>query len=357
MTLKLVLIAFMPFVVLSSKEVDFFVSIQRDVNEVISTQMLSDPKKVCYPDIGCFDLDGPMKHTKILPESPEKIETKFFAYTTQSPTTPQEVDAHNAKSLEHINPTKPVVIIAHGFGNNGTTPQLISVKDSLLKFGKIETVVMIDWSKGAAQPWYVEAATNTQVVGRQVAFLIETIRKTHGLDPKNVHLIGFSLGAQVSGFAGKYSQSAYKWKFGRISALDAAAPLFEDYPGSYLTHDDAEFVDAIHTSAGHIIVTGEVGFIEPIGHIDFFPHNGTHQPRCVGHITQLSCNHYSSVFYYEASLSGTKCQFTAYKCPNWDQFTKHQCDAGGDSRMGFYSITKPGRGVHYITVTKDYPFC
>ena len=60
----------------------------------------------------------------------------------------------------------------------------------------------------------------------------------------------------------------------------SVAPLFESYPGSYLTHKDATFVDAIHTSAGNNILTGKIGFTQPFRHIDFYPNEGTRQPRC-----------------------------------------------------------------------------
>ncbi|CAG2183694.1 unnamed protein product, partial [Oppiella nova] len=161
----------------------------------------------------------------------------------------------------------------------------------------------------------------------------------------------------VSGFAGKFSQTQYKWKFGRISALDSAAPLFEGYPGAYLDQNDGIYVDAIHSSAGHLIITGEVGFIEPIGHVDFFPHNGTHQPRCsqLNETIHISCNHYSSVLYFEASLSGgDHCMFTAYKCTNWTDFEDKKCAKNADQRLGFYSTTQTGKGVQYLDVNKAY---
>src|SRR5699024_6743120 len=102
--------------------------------------------------------------------------------------------------------------------------------------------------------------------------------------------IGFSLGAQVSGYAGKFSQSEYNWKLGRITGLDAAAPMFEGYPGSHLTKEDATFVDGIHSSAGGNILMGEVGFVAPYAHLDFYPNGGKKQPHC-GIFSGITCNH------------------------------------------------------------------
>lgn len=59
-------------------------------------------------------------------------------------------------------------------------------------------VVCVDWARGAVVPNYVRAAANTRMVGRQLAALIEALR----VPQDRVHLIGFSLGAHVAGFAG-----------------------------------------------------------------------------------------------------------------------------------------------------------
>ncbi|XP_054161495.1 pancreatic lipase-related protein 2-like [Oppia nitens] len=322
-----------------------------------SLTLINNSMQVCYDNIGCFSKDGPMKQTGLLPASPNYINTKFYAYTSQTPQVGLEVDPYSLDSLNVINVDKPIVFVIHGYGNSGRSKELVQLKDSLQFFGQIETVVMVDWEKGAELITYDKAATNTQVVGRQVAYFVETLRKSRGLDPQTVHLIGFSLGAHVSGYAAKYSKSQYNWTFGRISGLDPAQPKFEGYPGSHLTKDDAIFVDVIHTSSGHFEAVGELGFIGPIGDIDFYPNNGKHQPRCALQLDP-TCNHYSSIFYYEASLSGVdQCQCTAYKCNNWDELIKNKCNKKDASRMGFYSITKPGRGVYYLQVSQNYPFC
>ncbi len=64
-----------------------------------------------------------------------------------------------------------------------------------------------------------------------------------GVDLSKVHLVGFSLGAQVAGFTGGW----LKGKVGRITGLDPAAPAFYAYH-SGLNHTCANFVDVIHTS-------------------------------------------------------------------------------------------------------------
>jgi len=158
-----------------------------------------------------------MKHIGLLPSTPEKIRTRFFVYTKDSPSTKHEVHLKDTASHSVVAKGKNLAIIIHGFGSDGNKRDLISLKHSLLKFGNVTTVIMTDWAKGAAIPRYVAAAINTQVVGRQIAVLVNRLKTSRGINPDNVHLLGYSLGAQVAGFAGKYSQSTFKWKFGRIS--------------------------------------------------------------------------------------------------------------------------------------------
>jgi predicted alpha/beta-fold hydrolase len=158
-----------------------------------------------------------MKHTGKLTDTPTKINTRFFAYTPQEMTTAHEIHPKDTASHSIVTHEKPVAIIAHGFTNNGQTPDLLTLKTSLLKSGHVFTVIITDWEKGAASPWYTEASVNTQVVGRQIANLVNHLKTSRSIDPANVYLFGYSLGAQVSGFAGKFSQSEYNWKFGRIT--------------------------------------------------------------------------------------------------------------------------------------------
>lgn len=60
----------------------------------------------------------------------------------------------------------------------------------------------MDWETGATLPNYVRAAANTRLVGKQLALLLTGLQEHKKLNLSRVHLIGFSLGAHVSGFAG-----------------------------------------------------------------------------------------------------------------------------------------------------------
>lgn len=63
-------------------------------------------------------------------------------------------------------------------------------------------IICVDWGKGAELPNYVRAAANTRLVGKQLSILLKGLIEKTGLEARTMHLIGFSLGAHVAGFAG-----------------------------------------------------------------------------------------------------------------------------------------------------------
>jgi hypothetical protein len=114
-------------------------------------------------------------------------------------------------------------------------------------------------------------------VGKQVAEFVDFLVSS-GIVLSRIHVVGFSLGAHVSGWVGHFIQSG---RLVRITALDPAklpAKVRADgFVYRSLGPSDAEFVDAIHTH-GH----PRLGFgtLRPVGHADFYPNGGSIQPPC-----------------------------------------------------------------------------
>lgn len=127
----------------------------------------------------------------------------------------------------------------------------------------------VDYSELARGPCYVSAVHNIRHVGSCVGQLIDRILETGSRD---IHLIGFSLGAQVTNFV---SQAVRPFQIPRITGLDPAMPLFVGVSKSdKLDSSDAKFVDVFHTNA---FVQGKV---EKCGHVDFYFNGGILQPGC-----------------------------------------------------------------------------
>lgn len=111
-------------------------------------------------------------------------------------------------------------------------------------------------------------------MGKQIARLIRKIERLYYVPPSRFHLIGFSLGAHVAGFAGQEITN-----ISRITGLDPASPLFEGYPVNVrLDPSDAKFVDVIHSN-GDGFIRGGLGVYEPMGSVDFYPNGGRVQVK------------------------------------------------------------------------------
>ena len=64
------------------------------------------------------------------------------------------------------------------------------------------------------------------------------------------------------------------------AGLDPAGPFFSlNDTETRLDASDGDFVDVIHTNGG-TLTGNELGFLPPIGHIDFYPNGGQFQPGC-----------------------------------------------------------------------------
>lgn len=148
---------------------------------------------VCYDNYGCFTVKPPFGATlvrpiSLLPQQPSKINTQFLLYNriTQNEVISTAGFGRNFKT------NKPVKFIAHGFLNKPDQDWIIDMKDTLLSKEDVN-VIVVDWSEGSSFP-YTLAVANTQIVGVEIANLIEKIISKTRLTVKDFHLIGHSLG-------------------------------------------------------------------------------------------------------------------------------------------------------------------
>ncbi|KAJ7311315.1 hypothetical protein JRQ81_006931 [Phrynocephalus forsythii] len=278
-----------------------------------------------------------------------RSETKFLLYSN----TAEEgclVEYRQQVTLEkcRFNASLPLVMIVHGWSVEGRLEGWIWKLAEALKSSLPQTnVVIADWLT-LAHAHYATAVQGTRRIGQEIAHFLEWLEESMEFSRDNAHLIGYSLGAHVAGFAGSSIGGAKK--IGRITGLDPAGPLFEGMsPTDRLSPDDASFVDAIHTFTQQQMGLS-VGIKQPVAHFDFYPNGGTFQPGChimhvYNHIVHLcsalsspippparagltqtvKCAHERSVHLFIDSLRHAEQQMRGYQCKDMQTFDKGRC--------------------------------
>ncbi|XP_039295518.1 LOW QUALITY PROTEIN: uncharacterized protein LOC111056619 [Nilaparvata lugens] len=341
-------------------------------------QKRADSPGVCYDGVGCFKESGPYGYIDMLPSSPEEVDTRFLMYSSKknrrSDTPLLDVGFANLTAVytwagKAFNVSAPTKVIVHGFGSSCSHVWVYEMRSALMSVEECN-VICVDWEKGATFPNYVRAAANTRLVGKQLSMLIAGLHEKLHLPLHKVHIIGFSLGAHVAGFAGAQLKN-----ISRITGLDPAGPLFESQdPRARLDSSDASFVDVIHSN-GENLILGGLGSWQPMGHVDYYPNGGRMQKGCsnlfVGAVTDILwsvseaegrslCNHRRAYKFFTDSVS-PRCHFPALSCDSFDKYLAGNCfpctDQDNCGNMGYYADKAKGRGTLYLVTRDEEPFC
>ncbi|CAG0893710.1 unnamed protein product [Darwinula stevensoni] len=270
-------------------------------------------KEVCYHPFGCFDLAHPwtsedVRPVAFFPQPPSEVRPVFCLYAPRNPGTCQTLEMGNEDGLRESNfdGRRDVKVLVHGFLQHGRDGDML---------------------------------------------------ETTGSDMQRVHVLGFSLGAHVAGYAGSALQGT-GYRLGRITGLDPAGPQFQGTePIVRLDPGDAVFVDVIHTDANgecesdsfFLFVPCEVndlsvaayGMEQRMGHVDFYPNGGRDMSGCVSPgggdiVDKLGCDHFRALRYLTESLN-SGCPFLAFRCDSWEKFLRgecYSCGGGGCVRLG-----------------------
>uniref|UniRef100_A0A8C2NZ12 Hepatic triacylglycerol lipase n=1 Tax=Capra hircus TaxID=9925 RepID=A0A8C2NZ12_CAPHI len=221
-----------------------------------------------------------------------------------------------------FNSSLPLVMIVHGWLVDGILEDWIWEMVAALKsqLAQPVNVGLAEWVT-LAHNHYTTAVRNTRLVGQEIAALLQWLQESVQFSPSHVHLIGYSLGAHVSGFAGSYMSR--KHKIGRITGLDKALPSVVSprlsnisSPCSLLVapdfHDTRFFSTLLQTCHGLLLP-----------------------------ITQtVKCAHERSVHLFIDSLLHADMQSTAYLCRDMDSFSQGlclSCKKGRCNTLGYHT--------------------
>lgn len=212
---------------------------------------------------------------------------QFYLFSSDRPTEqlPVVLDAESPQPPAWLNMSHPMKMIIHGYGGYVDYNATRMIRTAYLDTAQDLNVLVVDWGKLARLPCYPSAVINTRQAGECTASMLanlhmrERIRDIDGSEKrfriKDIHAIGFSLGAHVAGFASNALNEVVGEQFYRITALDPALPFFATPLRDWkLDKTDAGFVDVIHTNGGVF------GKLENCGHVDFYVNGGLLQPQC-----------------------------------------------------------------------------
>lgn len=269
----------------------------------------------------------------------------FCLFTQANPTNYFNVTLATKTNLlsSNFNATLPTRIIIHGWKHNITNPMIQQGKTAYLEKGPYN-VFGVDWSAGGGNPDYGTARNTVAATGLVVGQFIEYLESI-GVDIKTVNVVGWSLGAHVSGCAGKRLNGRLPFVVG----TDPAGPFFSPGGVDTLASTDANYVEVIHTNYGNL------GMYYQLGHADFYVNGGVNQYyQCIGQQEPL-CSHQLSCFYFVESIRSGG--FTARKC-NTGTLTGSSCQYNGtiSTQMGGEPLVKGEPGVYFLNTNTASPY-
>lgn len=233
------------------------------------------------------------------------IRVAFYLYK-KSPMSPaNQLSCSNLEKTE-FQPHLPTKIIIHGWNADLKRKPLSLIREQYVsRIHNPVNVIAVDWSflsKNGLRFEANETASFYQMrksyfaaiknLPKVASCLAKFIVKIRDIGARDIHLIGFSLGAHLAAIT---SNNLLPYKLPRITGLDPALPSFiVANLEKKLEASNAEFVDVYHTSAG------VQGVLKPCGHVDFYFNLGFVQPGC-GFFS--FCSHVRAVHYFAESIN------------------------------------------------------
>ncbi|XP_051923183.1 endothelial lipase isoform X2 [Hippocampus zosterae] len=278
------------------------------------------------------------------------------------------LNAGNKDCLQEcgFNATAKTIFIIHGWTMSGMFESWMhKLVAAVMKRETEANVVVVDWIS-MAQQLYQDAVNYTHTVGKDIATMLDWLQDELDLPLEKVHLIGYSLGAHVAGYAGTHVRGSV----GRITGLDPAGPMFEGVEQEKrLSPDDADFVDVLHTYNREALGVS-IGIQQPIGDVDIYPNGGEIQPGCsLGDVLAMAgnfmevikCEHERAVHLFVDSLMNRDHVSFAYQCTDPDRFKKGICLSCRKNRcnnIGYEArkMRKRRNSKMYLKTRADTPF-
>lgn len=269
----------------------------------------------------------------------------FYLFTQSNPRNGQRLYCKSGNiKKSYFNFDNPTRFVIHGWmgGYDQTMPTMVT--EAWLRRGSYN-IVAVDW-RNARTIDYIDAKWKVRNAGQLIAAFILCLHERHDLALNTLHVIGFSLGAHVAGYVGKFVGDR---RIETIIGLDPAHPLYHFSSSEHrLADTDAKYVEVIHTN-------NVLGFCEPIGTSDFYVNGGMNQPNC-GILFSQICAHYRAYIVYSEAI--TLNNFGSIRCRDKLDANLNRCGSKFVVRMADPDNVKKKkvRGIFYVPTHHSSPY-
>ncbi|KAI1287037.1 Pancreatic lipase-related protein 2 [Halotydeus destructor] len=307
----------------------------------------------CIPGLSCC-----------VPQTPEAFGLRLRLFVSGKPE--RDLDWNNATEKEVL--TGQVVFHAHGLIETPSSSlYILPIVQAWVARGR--QVILVDWRHGN-QLDYFQAIANVRVVGAVIGFAI----LNWNLADRTL-VSGMSLGGQIIGEAGRYTQQHGGVKIKECHGLDPAGPFFDGCSSIQLSKSDCELVKVIHTNAGSL------GTSVKSGHCDYWVNCGHDQGSCLGFIVselvhdlvsfpnvfadiQIQntiqapvCSHWRAEQLYLNQLTG-KCNFNAEVCTDCGSNTDCHGNGSTTNHLPPDGQCDPSMDIdYYVHTSLTEPYC
>lgn len=191
------------------------------------------------------------------------------------------------------------------------------------------------------------ATLNVERIGEMIGDRLVQLTNEVNVPQETIHLIGQGPAAHIAGIAGRQYTRQTGHKLRRITGLDPSRLYGKaDKKLSGLARGDADFVDAIHTSAYGM------GTQERVGDVDFYPNGPSTGVPGADNVVEASLR--ATRYYAESVRPGNERNFPAVEASSYREY-KQNNGYGKRTYMGIatnYDI----RGDYMLQVNSKSPF-
>ncbi|KAL7734948.1 hypothetical protein ACLKA6_011214 [Drosophila palustris] len=195
-----------------------------------------------------------------------------------------------------------------------------------------------------------DTRTESEIVA-SVSSLIVLLHQQFDVPLRQQQLVGFAEGGHLAGAVAEQVQQLLGEKMPRITALDPSGD--SDKFTHRLSPQDASFVEVVHTNGR------ELGTMEQLGDVDFYPNGGKEQPGCENTTDSDACSHERALD-LAVEMWSTANDFVSAQCASVEDMSAQNCrwssllmGVNVESKSGIYFLETQsqspfGRGAYHI---------